>query len=78
MNTIDGPTKLVRQDAILGWLSIGQLGVNLHMRIAFVKTLLFSLSWIKNTIPKHNYFLITPLRSKACMCIQINPHANYK
>jgi len=25
MNTIDGPTKLVRQDAILGGLSIGQL-----------------------------------------------------
>ena len=27
MNTIDGPTKLVRQDAILGGLSIGQLKV---------------------------------------------------
>ena len=27
MNTIDGPTKLVRQDAILGGLSIGQLGM---------------------------------------------------
>ena len=25
MNTMDGPTKLVRQDAILGGLSIGQL-----------------------------------------------------
>jgi len=25
VNTIDGPTKLVRQDAILGGLSIGQL-----------------------------------------------------
>ena len=25
MNTIDGPTKLVRQDAILGGLTIGQL-----------------------------------------------------
>jgi len=24
VNTIDGPTKLVRQDAILGGLSIGQ------------------------------------------------------
>jgi len=28
VNTIDGPTKLVRQDAILGGLSIGQLPVN--------------------------------------------------
>jgi len=25
VNTIDGPTKLVRQDAILGGLSIGQI-----------------------------------------------------
>jgi len=25
MNTIDGPTKLVRQDAILGGLSVGQI-----------------------------------------------------
>ena len=27
MNTIDGPTNLVRQDAILGGLSIGQLQI---------------------------------------------------
>jgi len=27
LNIIDGPTKLVRQDAILGGLSIGQIGV---------------------------------------------------
>jgi len=30
VNTIDGPTKLVRQDAILGELSIGQLTMS-HM-----------------------------------------------
>jgi len=26
MNTIDGPTKLIRQDAIFGGLSVGQWG----------------------------------------------------
>ena len=33
VNTIDGPTKLVRQDAILGGLSIGQFNncLNQHL-----------------------------------------------
>ena len=32
MNTIDGPTKLVRQDAILGGLSIGQLKLTTELQ----------------------------------------------
>jgi len=32
VNTIDGPTKLVRQDAILGVLSIGQF-MGYHVKI---------------------------------------------
>ena len=33
MNTIDGPTKLVRQDAILGGLSIGQLSQHINANL---------------------------------------------
>ena len=38
MITIDGPTKLVRQDAIFGGLSIGDGDSDLHRHIVEVNT----------------------------------------
>ena len=42
MNTIDGPTKLVRQDAILGGLSIGQLSNKSLYHIRIIKKVILS------------------------------------
>jgi len=64
MNTIDGPTKLFRQDAILGGLSIGQwtlpldlLLLNMHKPITNERSSVYSDRHNRMSLNTKDYFI---------------------